>query len=125
MRINLFRLPRKYSKYERQIVRIARAVIGNEGRRLGELNVIFADNRYMRNLNRRFLRRDRATDVLSFRLDTGYGEIYIARQQIESYEHLKELLVHGLLHLAGLDHTRSSDKKVMFGKTAYYLHQPD
>ncbi len=125
MKINLFRLPRKYARQGKQIARIARAVTSREDMGLAELNIVFVDNRYMRGLNYRFLRRNRTTDVLSFLLETDYGEIYIARPQLENYEHLKELLIHGLLHLAGLDHTRSSDKRVMLGKTADYMHETD
>lgn len=125
MKINLFRLPRRYARQGKQIARIARAVTSREDMGLAELNIVFVDNRYMRGLNYRFLRRNRTTDVLSFLLETDYGEIYIARPQLENYEHLKELLIHGLLHLAGLDHTRSSDKRVMLGKTADYMHETD
>ncbi len=75
----------------------------------------------MRELNRRYLRRDRPTDVLSFPLhhcdaETGeflLGEIYIARNQARLqarkygntyHQEINRLLLHGLLHLFGLTH---------------------
>lgn len=69
-------------------------------------------------LNREFLHHDYATDVLSFPSpgpDGFLGEIAIsvdrAREQAEAYGHTLEdeigiLLLHGVLHLLGMDHAR-------------------
>ncbi len=78
----------------------------------------------MRTLNRRYLGKDRTTDVLSFPLREGnfprvqhhvLGDIVIslpaaARQARDAGETLRDeidrLLVHGFLHLLGYDHER-------------------
>ena len=72
----------------------------------------------LRRLNRRFLGQDRATDVLSFpsREPGGpLGEIAIsfdravgqARELGHAVEQeLRILMLHGMLHLAGMDHER-------------------
>ena len=88
----------------------------------GEINIIFVSNRKITELNRRFLGRNRPTDVLSFPLTqvrTGpgcgwvVGEIYISREQarlqakaagIRLHTELLQLVRHGLLHLAGFSH---------------------
>jgi probable rRNA maturation factor len=78
----------------------------------GEISVLLTNSRHMRELNRRFRGKDRATDVLSFpRVDGGDIAICleIARQNADRYEHsvsqeLKILLLHGMLHVAGYDH---------------------
>jgi probable rRNA maturation factor len=92
------------------------------------VNLIFADNRRLRRLNREFRAKDKTTDVLSFNIDglgdAGgvFGEIYIsvpyARQQAAAYggtlrDELLRLFCHGLLHLFGYDHKRSSEARVM------------
>jgi len=68
----------------------------------------------MKALNRQFLGKDYTTDVLSFPGD-GAGEIAIsldrARAQAREFGHhleleLRILILHGLLHLKGMDHER-------------------
>jgi probable rRNA maturation factor len=81
----------------------------------GELSVRITSNAEMRDLNRRFRRKNKATDVLSFPAETPKlaGDIAIsaeiaaanANQLGHSVEtELKILILHGLLHLAGYDH---------------------
>jgi probable rRNA maturation factor len=83
---------------------------------------LITDDRELRELNRRFLRKDFPTDVLSFpaALETGSetgaseaGEMAIsldrAAAQAAAFGHsieeeLRILMLHGLLHLAGMDH---------------------
>lgn len=74
----------------------------------------------LRQWNQQFRNKDYATDVLSFpsREGDGFaGEIAIsydrARAQADEYGHaavdeLRILMLHGVLHLAGLDHERDS-----------------
>jgi len=78
----------------------------------GEVAVLITDSRRVRALNRRFRKKDKATDVLSFPSETG-GDIAISAQiaarNATRYGHptaeeLKILVLHGLLHLAGYDH---------------------
>jgi probable rRNA maturation factor len=78
----------------------------------GEVDILIATNKRLRDLNRRFRRKDRPTDVLSFPRPSG-GDIaisaQIARDNAQRYGHsfaaeLKILVLHGMLHLAGYDH---------------------
>lgn len=81
----------------------------------GEVEILVAGDRELRALNRRFRRKDRPTDVLSFpAADNGLaGDIAIsattARRNARLFGHaladeLKVLILHGILHLAGYDH---------------------
>jgi probable rRNA maturation factor len=81
---------------------------------------LIADDRELRELNRKFLRKDFPTDVLSFPSTLGAaggngtaGEMAIsldrAAAQAAAFGHsiedeLRILILHGLLHLAGMDH---------------------
>jgi probable rRNA maturation factor len=81
----------------------------------GELSVRITSDAEMRELNRRFRRKNKPTDVLSFpsEMPKLAGDIAIsadiatanACQLGHSVEtELKILILHGLLHLAGYDH---------------------
>ena len=78
----------------------------------GEVDVLISGNQRLRELNRRFRRKNKPTDVLSFPRPSG-GDIaisaQIARDNARLYGHstaeeLKILALHGMLHLAGYDH---------------------
>lgn len=78
-----------------------------------------------RRLNREFRGKDYATNVLSFPYSDGAplaGDVVIcapvvaseAREQGKGIQaHYAHLVVHGLLHLQGLDHERAGAAKVM------------
>jgi probable rRNA maturation factor len=78
----------------------------------GEIDILISSNNRLQELNRRFRRKNKPTDVLSFPRPLG-GDIAIsadiARQNAILYGHspaeeLKVLVLHGMLHLAGYDH---------------------
>ena len=78
----------------------------------GDVDILIASNKRLRELNRRFRHKDKPTDVLSFPRPSG-GDIAISAQialeNAERYGHnlateLKILVLHGMLHLAGHDH---------------------
>jgi probable rRNA maturation factor len=82
----------------------------------GEVAVLITSRRKVRELNRRFRRKDKPTDVLSFPAQTG-GDMAIcaeiAGQNARRLGHslgdeIKVLLLHGMLHLAGYDHETDS-----------------
>ena len=90
----------------------------------GEVSVLIAGDRRVQELNRRFRRKNKPTDVLSFPRPQG-GDIAIsadiARENARLYGHrsvdeLKILILHGMLHLAGYDH--ESDNGLMAAKEA-------
>ena len=84
----------------------------------GEVDVLLAEDRTLRRLNREFRGLDKATDVLSFPAaaeiaDDFAGDLAIsldtARRQAKTQGHtlrdeVRVLLLHGLLHLQGMDH---------------------
>ncbi|HEX2761545.1 MAG TPA: rRNA maturation RNase YbeY [Rhizomicrobium sp.] len=85
--------------------------------------ILLADDKKLRALNHDFRGKDKPTNVLSFPGGDGYaGDIAIAygvtRQEAEETgksfaDHATHLVVHGVLHLAGYDHERPRDARVM------------
>jgi probable rRNA maturation factor len=74
--------------------------------KIGEVSVALVDPTTIRDLNLKFRNRDAATDVLSFEVDGPYGEmvgeVVICPRCAEMG--VEELVVHGALHLSGMDH---------------------
>jgi probable rRNA maturation factor len=85
------------------------------------LMVAFISDKTMRELNREFRGQDSTTDVLSFPYqteefeieDSNLGDIIISAEQaqrqarennLELETELKQLILHGILHLCGYDH---------------------
>jgi probable rRNA maturation factor len=100
------------------------------------VNIIYTGGPAIKRLNRRFLGKDRLTDVIAFNLPPApvpgapWGEIYIcvpvAARQARSLGHslLTELLVltvHGALHLAGWDDATPALRSRMNARTAALL----
>lgn len=107
-------------------------------RRSIEIHLI--SNRVMQNLNHKFRGLKRPTDVLSFVWSESaarppqepLGVLYLAPRYIEEQarrfevpvrEEFTRSLVHGLLHLAGRDHVKIKDAKIMFALQERVVNQ--
>jgi rRNA maturation RNase YbeY len=98
-----------------------------------ELSILFTDDDYIAELNKRYLGRAGPTNVLAFPMSDGsdkeaesgmLGDVVISvdtaiRESAEEDESQEDtiyrLLIHGILHLMGYDHERSpGDEDKMF-----------
>jgi probable rRNA maturation factor len=89
----------------------------------GDFTILLTSDKALRALNRNFRGKDKPTNVLSFPSDGAYrGDIAIAhgvtakeaKAAGKSFaDHAIHLAVHGVLHLAGHDHERPKDARVM------------
>lgn len=119
--------PRGVTGLAAPLAALVRAALALEGRRAGEIAVVLADDATIRDLNRRWRGVDRATDVLSFAYDDGRGErvegdlvvslgrvrAQARRFRVTEGKELARLVVHGSLHLAGLDHQGRGERTRM------------
>lgn len=105
----------------------------------GVVNVIFAGDRRMRTLGRKFRGRDAITDVIAF--DPGkpefagaerVSEVYVnlaqARRQAKTFGHstfleLAVLISHGFLHLNGMRDDTKNRRKKMLEKSSYFIQK--
>jgi probable rRNA maturation factor len=75
---------------------------------VGEVSVALVDAETIRDLNVRFRSKDEPTDVLSFEVDGPYGEmvgeVVVCPACTSPEVGVEELVVHGALHLGGMDH---------------------
>jgi probable rRNA maturation factor len=85
----------------------------------GEISLVIVGEGRMRELNKKYRKKNKVTDVLAF----DYGEIFIclsqAKKQAKKMGHslkqeLAVLLIHGILHLAGYkDETKKDFNKML------------
>lgn len=99
---------------------LAAKILGYDGQ---EISVLFCRDQYIKELNASYRNIDAPTDVLSFENDEEYedeegswkcvGDIVISLDTLpvnaqyfkeDTNAELKRLLLHGLLHLNGMDH---------------------
>jgi probable rRNA maturation factor len=87
--------------------------------RIGEVSVALVDAETIRDLNFRFRNKDEPTDVLSFEVDGPYGEmvgeVVICPSCVSPAMGVDELVVHGALHLGGMDHGEDFESSEMAG----------
>ena len=93
-----------------EIERLASLAAASAGVADGHLAIEFVDARRIRELNREHRDKDEPTDVLSFPIDGDAAEPAGPRELgdvVICPEHtveLREAVVHGVLHLLGMDH---------------------
>jgi len=111
------------SEWEETIISYCLKVLDEIKRDNWELSVVLCDDFFIQNLNKEYRGKDEPTDVLSFTLGETVqddekdvylpGDIVISIDtlfknaeyfQISVDEELRRLLIHGILHLDGMDH---------------------
>lgn len=107
-----------------------------------EVSVLFCNDEYIQQLNKEYRQIDAPTDVLSFENNDVYkdeegkwkcvGDIVISLDmlpvnaeyfEIDQNSELKRLLVHGLLHLNGMDHGEEHIEKGVAPKCKMLVKQ--
>jgi len=119
----------KSSVSNKFLKKIAEAVLKGEKAKL-ILSVALVSKYRIKELNNRYRRKNRPTDVLSFRYEKE-GEILICLPEVRGNarkfnftfkKELKRVLIHGVLHLLGYDHEGSKIKaEKMREKENYYF----
>lgn len=121
--VSVFSSGKKYKREDKQIKNLGVKLPGLLKKKRIGCEVYLVSNREMKNLNRKFLGKNRATSVLSFNADpdllrpdfkknTRYvGEIFLAPDYIRVRgESLALLFIHGFLHLLGYTHDKKRDR---------------
>jgi len=118
----------------------AEAMLDELGMPDAELSILLCDDETIRRLNRRYRRKNKATDVLAFPMNEGVagpgshpgmlGDVVIslptATRQAGEHDRpiiaeVTFLLAHGLLHLVGYDHGTRREERRMDARTAEML----
>jgi probable rRNA maturation factor len=110
------------------------SVFKREKRDLSDLRIIFCSDPYLLELNRKFLKHDFYTDILSFPLsdpkDPLSAEIYISTDRVRDnariakstiHEELHRVIFHGILHFCGYKDKSAADIRQMRSLEDKYL----
>ena len=120
------------TKIDRKLLQKAsKEILKKEGKNNFKLSVAFVGLSEIRKLNKKYRKRNRPTDVLSYTYNNSSGEVVIAPQQVRENakkfgstfkKELTRVLIHGILHLLGYDHIkRRVAAKKMAKKEKYYF----
>ncbi len=90
------------------------------------LNLVFLDDKKMKNINKKYRKKNTTTDVLTFvnliknnkKENEVYCDIFLSAETIKNeaknnlinfYDHITHLIIHCFLHVNGYDHKKNSD----------------
>ncbi|MBQ9887920.1 MAG: rRNA maturation RNase YbeY [Bacteroidales bacterium] len=105
----------------------------SESRKLGNINIIFCSDPYILDINKKYLKHNYYTDIITFDYCDGpvlSGDLFISVDTVlansETYktdfsDELNRVIIHGVLHLVGYDDQTDEQKAVMRDKEDYYL----
>ena len=117
-------LPRESGR----LTRFCGKALAAAGHKAWHVSLLLCGDERIADLNKRYRGQNAATDVLSFPDEEGKkegpvrGDIAVslpalgrnaAAYHVSENEEMKRLLVHGLLHLAGMDHGRGKSGKML------------
>lgn len=104
---------REIAEFARRVL-LALEKMNRLARPVDEVSIAFVDDDAMTSLNRKFRRKNKTTDVLTFAGEDQFlGDIVIsvdqARRQAADEKHslateMRYLILHGILHALGYDH---------------------
>ena len=109
-------------------------ILLNNGHKNADISFIITTDTKLSELKKMFFNKDVLTDVISFNLEengkTIEGEVYISLQRVEEnaikfgedlMSELKRVIIHGSLHLIGLNDKTTNEKKRMTNLENNYI----
>jgi len=124
---NKIKDPNNYLK--KKLIKLSKIPYFNKKKQ--EFSILLTNNRKMKNLNYKFRKKNKPTDVLSFQSnDSLYiGDIAISYEIINKRSKLSnfflefdKIWIHGYFHLIGYDHKKIKDFKKMAKKENLVLN---
>ena len=120
-------------RYKNSLNKIFLAILSDHRVKAEKISFIFCDDKYLSELNAKYLKNNDLTDAISFNLGEAsivMGEIYISLERImenarkynvKFLHELGRVMIHGVLHLSGYEDKKPSLRKKMTFMEDYYL----
>jgi len=136
MSVNFYFEKKAILRQRRKLKQFIAYIFKNENKMMDSLAYIFCDDEYLLNINRRFLKHDYYTDIITFDLSeqVSYivGEIYISIDRVNENaaihrsareQEINRVIFHGALHLCGYKDKTGKQKLIMKKKEDQYLRE--
>ena len=100
-------------------------VAENYGKKIGDINYLFCTDEKILEVNNQYLSHDFYTDIITFDYSEGNnisGDIFISLDTVSTnsqkyntdfMEELYRVIIHGILHLCGIDDKSEHEEKAM------------
>lgn len=110
---------------KRDIKNWIKLVVDGYGKKIGEVNYLFCTDEKILEVNNQYLSHDFYTDIITFDYSEGNkisGDIFISLETVgtnsQKYntnfmEELHRVIIHGILHLCGIDDKSDDDFRKM------------
>jgi rRNA maturation RNase YbeY len=110
-------------------------VIIDNKKQIKEISVVFCNDEYLLELNKKYLNHDFNTDIITFNYSKNNnisGDLLISLDTVSSNakiynvefnNELHRVMVHGILHLLGFDDKTEEQQSLMREKEDFYLTQ--
>ena len=110
---------------KRRVTAWIKAVAASYGKKVGEIGYMFVNDDKILGVNREYLGHDYYTDIITFDYDEGdtiNGDLVISLDTVRSNalqlgkdygEELHRVIIHGILHLCGINDKGPGEREVM------------
>ena len=120
---------------KREVSLWLKSVVSSFQKELGVINVVFCNDQYLLKINQTYLNHDYFTDIITFNYNENNlisGDLFISidrvkenaiNQKMEFNVEIHRVIVHGVLHLYGLNDQSKQEKEIMRGRENLFLQK--
>ncbi len=129
--VEIIDLVEGFKRIDKKFLKSAAAKVLKKEKIKKNIGIALVDGKEIQSLNKRYRKKNQPTDVLSFgSINDVLPQIVICPKEVEENakknkvsfkEELARVLIHGILHLSGLDHKTKKEEIKMFQKQEKYL----
>lgn len=122
MKIEILNIQKKKRINLKDLQAAARKILRFFNKSKATVSIIIVDNKKIKQLNKKYRKKDTPTDVLAFNMQEGrsirgdcdlLGDIVISAEKVYGKKDMYLFLIHGMLHLLGYDHGNAQQTKKM------------